>query len=44
MYSNEINNLKGIISKTGIIEKLLDYQEKMDYNKRVDRICKKFDD
>lgn len=28
MYSNEINNLKGIISKTGIIEKTLDYQEK----------------
>lgn len=28
MHSTEINNLKGIISKTGIIEKTIDYQEK----------------
>ena len=28
MYSAEINNLKGIISKSGIIEKCVDYQEK----------------
>jgi len=28
MYSNEINNLKGIISNSGIIEKTIDYQEK----------------
>ena len=28
MYSAEINNLKGIISKSGIIEKCVDFQEK----------------
>lgn len=28
MYSAEINKLKGIISKTGIVEKCIDYQEK----------------
>ncbi len=28
MYSNEINNLKGVISNSGIIEKTVDYQEK----------------
>ena len=28
MYSAEINNLKGVISDTGIVEKCIDYQEK----------------
>lgn len=28
MHSNEINNMKGIISRTGIIEKNVDYNEK----------------